>query len=73
MQKWVDIITDRCLPDKCGQEHGLCQAVDACKHNMLEQEEPYEVPMLISRKMCVGCGDCVKACPLQAIMLSSGL
>jgi Fe-S-cluster-containing hydrogenase component 2 len=39
---------------------------------LLIQEDPFEEPMLLSAKMCVGCGDCVKVCPFGAINIEQG-
>jgi translation initiation factor RLI1 len=72
MGKWASIDFVLCNPSECNQQCGLCQASTACSHKLLLQEEPYEEPMLISAKMCVGCGDCVTACPLGAIKILSG-
>jgi ATP-binding cassette subfamily E protein 1 len=70
--KWASVDFALCHPSECDQECGLCQAATVCTHKLLLQEEPYEEPMLISAKMCVGCGDCVKACPLGAIEILRG-
>jgi len=50
----------------------MCEAVRSCKKKLLEQEEPWESPILISMKMCTGCGACVAACPLAAIEIKNG-
>jgi translation initiation factor RLI1 len=73
MQKWVEVNFHKCDPKKCDPEHGICAAVKSCKHDILEQEEPFEVPMHFSREMCIGCADCVKACSRKAIENKSGL
>lgn len=73
MQKWVEVNFNKCDPKKCDLKHGICVAVQKCKHEILEQEGPFEMPMHSSREMCIGCSDCAKACPLKAIDYNSGL
>jgi formate hydrogenlyase subunit 6/NADH:ubiquinone oxidoreductase subunit I len=29
--------------------------------------------MVVSMKMCVGCADCVRACPLSALAIERGI
>ncbi|MBD3305411.1 hypothetical protein GF339_03455 [candidate division KSB3 bacterium] len=70
--KWVSVDFVRCNPAECNGQSGECPAAGVCTHNLLVQEELFEEPMLISAKMCVGCGDCVTACPLKALQIVSG-
>jgi translation initiation factor RLI1 len=56
----------RCEPESCNR--GECVAVAACPRKLLVQEAPYEAPMT-NPSICKGCGDCVRACPLKAIMI----
>ena len=61
---------DKCLPDKCSPNDGVCAAVQACTHNVLEQEEAHDSPMVLYVDMCQACGDCRQACPLDAIKIA---
>ena len=60
---------DKCAPEKCSPNDGICSAVEACTHDILKQEEAFESPIIFSLDMCQGCGDCAMACQLEAIML----
>jgi translation initiation factor RLI1 len=71
--KWVNVDFERCHPATCDPDAGTCPAAIACTHKILLQEDPGEEPMLISMKLCVGCGDCVRACSLNALTISQGL
>ncbi len=72
MEKWANVDFERCRPAECGDRTGKCAAVSACTHRLLEQEEENESPMLLSIKMCVGCGDCARVCSLSAIDIAHG-
>ena len=68
--KMALIAFDRCHPENC--DGGTCAAVMACPRKLLKQEAPYAVPMP-DTSICRGCGDCVRACPLEAILLITGI
>jgi len=55
-----------CKPDLC--ENGICLAVKVCEKKILKQEAPFEMPFRLS-EMCLGCSDCVEACPRKAIRM----
>ena len=72
MGKWASVDFQHCNPSECNSLSGVCLASEACIHKLLIQEDLYEEPMLMSTKMCVGCGDCVKVCPFGAITILRG-
>jgi translation initiation factor RLI1 len=58
---------DKCNPGKC--EGSVCAAMLACKKKLIRQEKPGEMPMF-SPTSCVGCGDCARACPEKAVIVT---
>jgi len=59
-----------CRPNECNPDTGICAAVEACSKAVLEQiDGPFEAP-IVDQDMCLGCGDCVEACPLDAIQIT---
>ncbi|MBN2442892.1 MAG: 4Fe-4S binding protein [Spirochaetales bacterium] len=60
---------DLCSPHVCDNINGNCIAVGACKKKLLEQEDPFEIPNLLSGSLCHGCAACQNACPLHAITI----
>jgi translation initiation factor RLI1 len=72
LDKSTQIDFERCDPAACDGGAGLCQAISACSHKLLEQEEPFAPPLLLSTRLCTGCGACVSACPLGAVSLRNG-
>jgi ATP-binding cassette subfamily E protein 1 len=58
---------DKCNPRACNPEKGICPAVAACTHKVIKQiDGPFEPP-IIFHDLCMGCWDCIEACPLDAI------
>ena len=56
----------RCDPSCC--DGGVCKAAQVCDRKVLRQEKPGELPDLYP-SMCLGCIDCLAACPRDAIRL----
>ena len=57
----------KCNPKIGNPEKGLCVAALACTHKVITQiDGAYEQPMIF-QDMCMGCWDCVEACPLESI------
>jgi translation initiation factor RLI1 len=57
---------NKCRPDQC--DDGICKAALACKQKLLKQEKANEPPM--NPFICRACGDCIRACPLDAIEIA---
>jgi translation initiation factor RLI1 len=55
-----------CRPEQCG----TCPAVAACPRKLIIQESSHDPPMT-DPSLCRGCGDCARACPLKAIVISN--
>ncbi len=55
-----------CDPAYC--EDGICAAALVCERKVLKQEKPGELPD-ISPSLCLGCIDCIPACPREALQL----
>lgn len=60
------IVYDKCRPAEC--DSGVCKAAAACTRKLLKQETPYEPPMP-HPSLCRACGDCVRACPAEAVRI----
>lgn len=60
---------DVCNPRECDPEKGVCAPVSACTHKVIKQIDGiFEQPMIF-QDMCMGCWDCIEACPLDAIRI----
>ncbi|MFC1994456.1 4Fe-4S binding protein [Chloroflexota bacterium] len=64
--KFALVLYDKCQPQDCN--NGVCTAAGACPRKLLRQEASYETPMT-HQSLCRACGDCVRACPLNAVKL----
>ncbi|MFZ5564492.1 MAG: 4Fe-4S binding protein [Thermodesulfobacteriota bacterium] len=56
-----------CSPRQCNPDKGLCVAAPACSHKVIKQIDDAFEPPAIFQDMCMGCWDCIEACPLNAI------
>ena len=58
-----------CDPKKCNPEQGKCLAALACSHKVMKQiDGPFEPPVVF-HELCMGCWDCIEACPLKAVYI----
>ncbi len=73
MRKYTEVDFNLCNPDECNGTDGVCIATKACTRKLLEQEDPYEPPVLLSSTMCSGCAQCVRECPLGALRITGSL
>jgi translation initiation factor RLI1 len=60
---------EKCNPQKCNPEEGKCPSASACTHKVLKQIDGlFEQPMIFY-DLCLGCWDCIEACPLEAVQI----
>lgn len=58
---------DTCNPRACDPERGVCPAVAACTHKVIKQIDGRFQAPIVFQDLCMGCWDCIEACPLSAI------
>ncbi len=58
---------ERCNPRACNPEKGVCASVSACSRKVIKQIDGVFEPPIIFQDICMGCWDCIEACPLNAI------
>ena len=71
MPKRIAIIDyGKCRPQSCSVDR--CQALLACPRpdEILVQEVPGDYPYVM-QDLCRGCGDCARACPLEAVHMTN--
>lgn len=64
LMRLVIVDKDKCNPEKC--EGGQCIATYSCTWKILEQQSPYDKPVIDLRR-CLGCTRCTSFCPLGAL------
>ena len=64
------MVYEKCRPGECAPADGICPAALVCPRGIMEQEEPYEPPMIAYAQMCQGCADCLRVCPFDAIVIA---
>jgi ATP-binding cassette subfamily E protein 1 len=58
---------EKCNPARCNPDTGLCASASACTHKVIKQiDGVFESPMVF-QDLCMGCWDCIEACPLNAV------
>ncbi|MGC8490721.1 MAG: 4Fe-4S binding protein [Syntrophobacteraceae bacterium] len=58
---------EKCDPNGCDPERGRCASASACPRKVMKQiDGPFEQP-IVFQDMCMGCWDCIEACPLHAV------
>ena len=60
---------ERCRPGQCDPESGRCACVAACSHKVIKQIDGAFEPPVIFQDLCMGCRDCIDACPLEAVAM----
>ena len=58
-----------CNPDRCNPDEGICPAAKACTHKVMKQIDGVFEPPIVFQDMCMGCWDCIEACPLDAVQM----
>lgn len=58
---------EKCNPAKCNPDEGICAAVKACTHKVIKQIDGVFEPPIVFQDLCMGCWDCIEACPLDAV------
>ena len=64
----VTVDYEKCHPEKCNGESGVCPAIAECPVNIWKQEEPFDLPYPVP-KFCQECGKCIEVCPFEAIRM----
>ena len=56
-----------CDPNACDSGKGVCAAAMACSHKVMKQIDGFHEPPIVFQDLCMGCWDCIEACPLDAV------
>jgi carbon-monoxide dehydrogenase iron sulfur subunit len=64
----ISVSTEGMLPGKVSvcQQCQKAPCIDVCPENAIKK---YENVILLDREKCSGCGECIKACPFDAIFI----
>jgi translation initiation factor RLI1 len=57
----------RCDPRSCNPDEGICLAAEACSNKVMKQIDGIFEQPIIFQDMCMGCWDCIEACPLKVV------
>lgn len=60
---------EKCEPRKCSPDEGICAAAAACTHRVMKQIDGRFEPPIVFQDLCMGCWDCIEACPLEAVQI----
>ena len=60
---------EKCNPKECNPDEGVSAAVHACSHKVIKQIDGIFESPIVFQDMCMGCGDCIEACQLDAIQM----
>ncbi len=60
---------DKCNPRMCNPEDGKCFSALACSYKVMKQIDGAFEPPIVFHELCMGCWDCVEACPLDAVYI----
>jgi ATP-binding cassette subfamily E protein 1 len=58
---------ERCNPKGCNPGGGVCAAASACIRKVIKQIDGVFEQPIVFQDLCMGCWDCMEACPLDAI------
>ena len=58
---------ESCEPEECDPDKGECAAGKACTYKVMKQIDGAFEPPMVFQDMCMGCWDCIEACPLGAV------
>jgi translation initiation factor RLI1 len=70
-KKFAMVNYETCNPSVCDPEKGKCAAAAACTHKVLKQIDGAFEPPIVFQDLCMGCWDCIEACPLDAVEMKS--
>jgi ATP-binding cassette subfamily E protein 1 len=57
----------QCDPEQCDPEKGICAAAQSCSYKVVKQIDGAFEPPMVFQDMCMGCWECIEACPLGAV------